>query len=87
MEQEILSEIDKLSQKFSTDQETLQEAQHIITDTIMRIGEIAEQRDLISRLELSNSSDLIALRKLIREFHAKGKQVAQSVRSNIVEAV
>ncbi len=87
MKNELFSVVDELSQKFSTDQETLQEAQHIITDTIMKISEVAEQQGLIRQLEHSDGSDLIALKKIIRQFHAKGRQVAQSVRSNIAKAI
>lgn len=87
MEKELFSVIGQLSQKFSTNQETLKEAQNIIADTIMRIGEIAEQRDLINQLELSNDSDLITLRKIIRQFHEEKKQMVQSVRSNIIDMI
>lgn len=87
MEKELLSAIDQLSQKFSTNQRTLQEARHIISDTIMKISEPTEQKDLIEHLEDSDSSDLSVLRKIIKQFHEEGKQMTQSVRSSIARMI
>ena len=87
MKKELLTAIGQLSQEFSTDQETLQEAQHIITDTLMKIGEQAEQQELIRQLKLSDGSDLAVLKKIIRQFHAERKQVAQSARSNVAKTI
>ena len=87
MEKELFSAINQLSQKFSIDQTTLQEAQHIITDTVMKIGKSTEQRDLIGQLERSDGSDLAALRKIIGQLHIKRKQVAQSVRSKVSKSI
>ncbi len=87
MKNELFSVVDELSQKFSTDQETLQEAQHIITDTVMKISEVAEQQGLIRQLERFDGSDLVVLKNIIRQFHEEGKQVAQSARSNVAKAI
>ncbi len=86
MEKELFSEINQLSQKFSADQATLQEAQHIITDTLMKISEL-EQQDLVVQLKGSEGSDLTALKKTIRQFHTKRTEITQSARYDVAKAI